>query len=150
MGIELTPEEITAYLQSAPRCILCVSRPGQAPLPLPMWFAWMDGKLFMHTLSSSKKLKHIRAQPEVSCLVESGEQYFSLKALLIIGHCELIDDQAEVQRARERMDESKPLYKQLRPETWPPHLERLYQQPRTLVRITPRSITSWDFAKIKR
>lgn len=149
MGIELSPEEIDAYLLAAPRLILCVSRPGHAPLPLPMWFGWIDRKIYMHTLQASKKVQPIRDNPEVACLVESGEHYFSLKAVLVIGHCDVIDDQDEVRKTQQRINETKPLYKQYRPEQWPPHLTRHYAQPRSLLRVTPKSITSWDFQKIR-
>jgi len=149
MGVELTPDEIDAYMLAAPRVILCVSRPGRAPLPLPMWFGWIDRQICMHTLQDSKKVAPIRANPEVACLVESGEHYFSLKAVLVVGHCDISDDQDEVRRYQRLINETKPLYTQYRPEKWPPHLERLYAKPRVLLRVTPKSITSWDFQKIR-
>jgi len=150
MGVELSAQEIDQYLLSSPRIILCINRPGKAPLPLPMWFGWIDGKIYMHTLQSSKKIQPVRENPEVSCLVESGEEYFSLKALLIIGHCDVIDDQAEVRKYAELITQTKPIYKKYRPESWPPHLQRHYEKPRSLLRITPKSFTSWDFNKIRR
>ncbi|HKI99852.1 MAG TPA: pyridoxamine 5'-phosphate oxidase family protein [bacterium] len=150
MGVELTPAEIDAYLLSAPRAILCVTRDDRPPLPLPMWFGWAEGCIVMHTLASSRKVPHIRRHPEVSCLVESGEDYYSLKAVLVLGHCDVVDDPGEVKRWIERMNESKPLYRQLRPSSWPEHLQRHYAKPRVALVVTPVSITSWDFAKICR
>ena len=149
MGVELSAEEIDAYLENAPRCILCVSRPNRAPLPLPMWFGWVDGQIVMHTLLASKKVGYLRAQPEVSVLVESGEHYFTLKAVLAIGTCTVVDDPTEVRTWIERINESKPLYRKLRPEQWPPHLQRFYEQPRAALLVRPASITTWDFAKIR-
>ena len=149
MGVELSAAEIDAYMLSSRRCILCVSREGRAPLPLPMWFGWVEGQIVMHTLLASKKVAQLRANPQVACLVESGEHYFSLKAVLAIGHCTVLDDQAEVRRWIERINESKPLYRELRPEQWPAHLERFYQQPRAALLVRPHSLTSWDFRKIK-
>src|SRR4029434_11296394 len=88
MAIELSREELDRYLNVAPRGILCVTREGHAPLALPMWFAWVDGKVVMHTSLKSKKVSAVRRHPEVSFLVESGEHYWTLKAALIIGSCE--------------------------------------------------------------
>jgi nitroimidazol reductase NimA-like FMN-containing flavoprotein (pyridoxamine 5'-phosphate oxidase superfamily) len=150
VGVELTTQEIDGFLLSSPRLILCVSRPGHAPLPLPMWFGWLDGKIYMHTLQSSKKVPHLRANPEVACLVESGEHYFTLKAVLIVGRCEVSDDQEQVRYFQRRITETKPIYGQYRPEQWPPHLQRHYAKPRSLLAVTPKSITSWDFSKIRR
>ena len=149
MGVELSAAEMDAYLLSAPRCVLCVSRPGQAPLPLPMWFGWADGQFIMHTLLASRKVAHLRANPQVAVLVESGEHYFTLKAVLAIGACTVVDEPAQVKAWIARMTACKPLYQQLRPEQWPPHLARFYEQPRAALLIRPTSFTSWDFAKIR-
>ncbi len=149
MGIDLQPEELDEYMQSSSRAILCVSRTGRAPLALPMWFAWMDGKIYMHTLLTSKKVQYVRDNPLVSCLVESGGHYYTLKAVLFCGACEVDDEQEQVRRDMERMREVKPLYNDLMAKDLPPHLERLYQKPRAMLKIAPHSITSWDFGKIK-
>jgi nitroimidazol reductase NimA-like FMN-containing flavoprotein (pyridoxamine 5'-phosphate oxidase superfamily) len=149
MGVSLEPHEIDHYMQAQPRAILCVTRPGRAPFAAPMWFAWIDRKVYMHTLLASKKVNYIREEPLVTCVVESGESYYQLKAVLLMGPCEVIDDQAVVRAEIQRMKEAKPLYDALRPQKLPPHLERHYAQPRALLRVTPHSITTWDFSKIR-
>jgi len=149
MGVNLEPHEIEEYMQTQLRAILCVTRPGKAPFAAPMWFAWMDGKVVMHTLLTSKKVDYIRASPLVTCVVESGEHYYTLKAVLLMGHCEVIDDQEIVRAEMERMKAAKPMYDRLRPDQWPAHLERHYAKPRALLRLTPHNITSWDFKKIR-
>jgi nitroimidazol reductase NimA-like FMN-containing flavoprotein (pyridoxamine 5'-phosphate oxidase superfamily) len=150
MGVNLEPHEIDEYMNAQLRTILCVTRPGKAPFATPMWFAWMDRRVLMHTLLTSKKVDYIRAQPLVTCVVESGEHYYTLKSVLLMGPCEVIDDQDIVRAEIERMRQAKPVYNNLRPEQWPSHLERHYAKPRALLRVTPHSITSWDFAKIRR
>lgn len=150
MGIELTPDEIDAHLLAAPRGILCVNREHRAPLALPMWFAWINGRILMTTLLSSKKVATIRKNPQVSFLVESGEMYFTLKAALITGHCEIEEDHDGAWKWIEKIHANKPLYKQLFSEALPPHLTRHYEKPQAVLTITPANITSWDFAKVRR
>ena len=149
MGIELSSPEVDAYMLGSPRGILCVTRPGKAPLALPMWFGWIDGKIVMTTLSASKKMAPIRENPLVSFLVESGEAYFTLKALLLVGNCECEDDPDVVRKWQERIWDNKPMYKEYFPDPLPPHLEKFYTLPRTALLITPSSVTSWDFAKVR-
>ena len=150
MGIELPPAEIDEFMLSASRVILCVSRKDKAPLAVPMWFGWMERKIYISTLLASKKVGYVRENPHVSCLVESGEDYFTLKSVLFMGDCEVIDDQEQARRDWERVFETKPLYKRLFPKELPPHLEKFYQLPRAILRITPQSTTSWDFSKVRR
>ncbi|MCH8074628.1 MAG: pyridoxamine 5'-phosphate oxidase family protein [SAR324 cluster bacterium] len=150
MGIALNQAEIDQYMLSSPRGILCVSRENQAPLALPMWFGWIDGKVMMNTLLTSKKVEPIRRNPQVSFLVESGEAYFTLKALLVIGTCEIIENQDGAENWMRRLQQNKPLYQALIPATWPPHLEQHYAKPHAALVITPSSITSWDFGKVRR
>lgn len=149
MGVTLEPREIDEFMLSRPTAILCVTRPGRAPFATPMWFAWMDGQLVMHTLLTSKKVQYIRDQPLVTCVVEGGEKYLELKAILLMGPCEVVDDQPTVRLEIERMTSAKPLYDTLRAQKLPPHLERHYEKPRALLRVTPKSITTWDFGKLR-
>lgn len=149
MGIALTQPEIDEYMLSSPRGILCVSRGNLAPLALPMWFGWIDGKVMMSTLLDSKKVEPLRRNPQVSFLVESGEAYFTLKALLVMGRCDIVENQDGAGEWMRQLRENKPLYKALIPDAWPPHLERHYSKPQAILTITPSSITSWDFAKVR-
>lgn len=149
MAVTLEPREIDEFMNARPTTILCVTRPGKAPFATPMWFAWMDGQVFMHTLLTSKKVQYVREQPLVTCVVEAGLGYYELKSVLLMGHCDVIDDQEVVRAEMERMRLAKPLYEELRPKELPPHLEKHYAKPRALFRLKPHSITTWDFAKIR-
>ena len=104
----------------------------------------------MNTLLTSKKVEPIRRNPQVSFLVESGEAYFTLKAWLVIGTCEIIENQDGAENWMRRLQQNKPLYQALIPATWPPHLEQHYAKPHAALVITPSSITSWDFGKVRR
>lgn len=150
MGVELSREELNHYLLTAPRAILCVSRGDERPpVALPMWFGWIEGQVVMHTLADSPKVGHIRRHPQVSCLVESGEHYYTLKAVMLQGPCSVSDDPADVQWAVGAINANKPFYNELRPDEWPPHLQRHYAKPRVVLRVSPERIVSWDFAKIR-
>ena len=148
--IALSQPEIDENMLSSPRGILCDTRENLAPLAQPKWFGWIDGTIVMTTLATSKKIEPVRKSPAVSFLVESGEEYFTLKALLIIGNCQVDDDPASAKRWQEAVWENKPIYKELFPDTLPPHLERHYDKPHAALVITPSSITSWNFAKVRR
>lgn len=153
MGIALTDAEIDAFLRQAPTLILAVNRSGRAPLMVPMWFAWHAGAIHLNTALDSRKVACLRADPRVSCLVESGTDYFALKAVFMTGECRINDDQTEVNTEcwSEWLGAVKPLYREcLRRGSMPPHLLRHYARPRATLIVRPRHVTSWDFAKIRR
>ena len=126
MAIELSPAEIDDYLLRSPRIIPCIAREGRAPLALPMWFGGVEGKMLMDTALGSRKISAIRKNPLVSCLVESGEDYFALQAVFIVGQCEIIEDQEERRRLTDLIFETKPVYREQFPKDLPPHPERFY------------------------
>jgi nitroimidazol reductase NimA-like FMN-containing flavoprotein (pyridoxamine 5'-phosphate oxidase superfamily) len=151
MAVTMSQAEIDEMLLNSPNIILCINRKNLPPLPVPMWFGWKDNIVYMHTLAASKKVQHLKANPQVSLLVESGADYFALKSVLIMGKAEVSEDQDVVKQYQAIIDEVKPQYKnQWRPKKYPPQLEKFYQRPRAAIRITPTSITTWDFAKIPR
>src|SRR5258705_1391949 len=148
MGIELSREEIDRYLNAAPRGMLCVTRDGLAPLALRMWFAWVDGKVVMHTSLKSKKVAAVRKHPDVSFLVESGEHYWTLKAALIIGACEIVDDQAGARAWMWRIEGVKPLYRQEPfPKELPAPPPKASPHDSASLVMPPKPFTSWAFAK---
>ena len=149
MGIELSSDELNQYMLKSPRVILCVTREGRAPLALPMWFGWKDQTIYMRTVLASKKVSHIRKNPLVSCLVESGEEYFSLKAALLIGYCEIVDDQERARALEPLVQTTKPIYQDYWPKQMPPHIAKIYQAPMAMLCVRPTSITTWDFSKVR-
>jgi len=151
MAIDLTQREIDEFMLSSPVVILCVAREGRAPLAVPMWFGWADNTIYLNTALASKKVGYIRENPLVSCLVETGRDYYELKSVLLMGRCEINENQAEVNADawREWLHAVKPLYREIYPKILPPHLARFYAEPRATLVIKPYGTTTWDFAKIR-
>ncbi len=151
MGVDLNQAEIDEFMLSSPVVILCVAREGRAPLAVPMWFGWVNNTVYVNTALNSKKVEYIRNNPLVSCLVETGRDYYELKSVLLTGQCTINENQTEVNAGtwKEWLLDTKPLYREIYPHTLPPHLERFYAQPRATLVIAPHGTTSWDFAKIK-
>jgi len=150
MSTRLSPEEIDDFLLTSLRVILGIARPDGAPVLLPMWFTWVEGKLLMDTMAASRKVARLRARPEVTCLAESGRHYYTLKAVRLRGTCRIVDDPARVAGFHDLLVSTKPIYKGLLPERWPPALARRRAQPRVVLEVTPTDIVSWDNRKLRR
>jgi len=151
MGISLSDAELTEFMAAEPTAILCIPRAGKAPLPVPMSFIWHEGKVYMRTASHSKKMAWLRGSPLVSVVVEnSGAHYYELKAVLVMGTCTVEEHPARLEWYAELRNRVKPLYTDRDADELPPHLQRHYARPRALLTVTPHSVTSWDFRKIRR
>ena len=151
MAVDMSQTEIDEFLLGQPTLILCINRPGKAPLPVPMAYGWRDGAAYMHTLAASPKVGLLKRNPTVSLIAEdSGTGYFSLKSVMVEGIAEVSEDPAVVDDYRRIIDETKPHLKSRRPEQWPPQLERFYQRPRAAIKVIAKRYKTWDFDKIPR
>ena len=90
--INMSPEEISAFLRTSKTIILVSNGSNGFPHPMPMWYAVDDNDVvYMTTFSKSQKISNLRADPRVSLLVESGDEYQQLKSVLIYTKVELLE-----------------------------------------------------------
>ena len=96
--IEMSAEEIRAYLDAQKTLIIVGNGRHGYPHPMPMWFAQDDaGCLYCTTFGKSQKVLNWLRDPKAALLVESGEEYAALRGVTIYATCEVIDDVATVQ-----------------------------------------------------
>jgi PPOX class probable F420-dependent enzyme len=143
--IELTPDEVKAFVGAAYTIHLCTHGPHGYPHVVPMWFAVDDDlTVWMTTFRKSQKAANIRRNPKVALLVESGTTYEALKGVLIRGDAALIDDADAVvkilTRVHTRMSGSFP-------EGVEPAL-RAQAQKRVAIKVSTWRVSSWDHAKL--
>ena len=75
----MTEAEIWAFVTDAPTGILTTLRRDGVPVALPIWFACLDGAIYLQT--RGKKLQRIAHDPRASFLVETGHRWVDLKAV---------------------------------------------------------------------
>ena len=96
--IEMSAQEIRAYLDAQKTVIIVGNGRNGYPHPMPMWFAQDDaGCLYCTTFGKSQKVLNWRRDPKAALLVESGEEYAALRGVTIYATCEVIDDVGVVQ-----------------------------------------------------
>ena len=91
--IQMSDDEVRAFLDSSKTIILTSIGPGGYPHPMPMWFGLdPDGSVRMTTFRASQKVKNLRRNPRVSLLAEAGEEYAQLVGVVLYGRAQVIDD----------------------------------------------------------
>lgn len=100
MSVRLTEEEAWQMLDRAHTGIITTLRRDGWPISLPMWFSVVDHKIYMRTLAASKKALRIKRDERACFMVESGEAWKDLAAVVIPVRASLIDpDSDEAKRA---------------------------------------------------
>jgi len=95
MGVTLTEEEAWERLANSHTGIITTLRRDGWPISLPMWFAVVDHKIYMRTLAASKKALRIKHDQRACFMVESGEAWKDLAAVVVPVRASLIDPSGE-------------------------------------------------------
>lgn len=96
--IRMSPEEVRAFLdEQRTAAVATVGRDG-FPHVVAMWYAPTAEALAFWTYAKSQKAVNLRSDPQLTCLVESGEAYNELRGVQIKGRAEIIAGPAEVRR----------------------------------------------------
>lgn len=148
MGIQLTEEESWDFVAKSHTGILTTLRRDGAPIALPMWFVAFDRAVYCTTPSRSKKVQRARLDGRACFLVESGHAWRELKAVMMTGKIDLVEDPSVQARVLEEMARK---YAGLGPdiERAPEATRKHYGGGRTTLRFSPASSISWDNARIR-
>lgn len=142
--IEMTTDEVCAFLEEQRTLQVATNGPGGFPHVVAMWYVLRDGNLVFWTYAKSQKAVNLRRDPRVTCLVESGERYGELRGAQIQGRAELIEDTAAVQRIGEAIYEryTGPLTETTR------QVVTKQAPKRIAVIVHPVAVASWDHRKL--
>lgn len=145
--IRMTPEEVRAYLGAQRRIIVVTIGPDGMPHPLPMNYG-LDaaGRVIMSTFRKSQKVRNVERDPRATLLVESGEGYADLKAVILFAEVEIIDDPEEVRALMNLMKASDTLAGSM--DDGRNEQVRASIAKRVVLRFTPFRTISWDHGKL--
>lgn len=143
--IAMSREELEAFLEEQKTVILTTINRDGTSLPSPLWFVAVDGRLYMNTGAQSDKVRNLRRDDRVSCLVEAGESYYDLRGALIRGRCTIVVDEQEQARARAKIAEK---YAAARPQTGLRPSTTVAAE-RVTLKVPIERVVSWDYAKLR-
>lgn len=135
----LNDEEIKALLEQPLIAKLCSLNPDGTIHIAPVIFKYENGVILIGTQASSRKVRNIRGNKNVSVLIDTSERPF--KAVLIYGQAELDSDNAVAKRAS-IFEKSMPAEQAAK---FAQGLARQYAP--IIIRVTPERMVSFDYAK---
>ncbi|MBX3284891.1 MAG: PPOX class F420-dependent oxidoreductase [Acidimicrobiales bacterium] len=142
--IAMSDEEIATYLERSRTATLATIGAEGLPHLVAMWYAVVDGDIWVETKSRSQKAVNIRRDPRVTVLIEDGETYDTLRGVSFEGTAEIVEDPDALWRVGVSVWEryNGPYTEEMRP------LVEFMLHKRVAVRIRVARTRSWDHRKL--
>ena len=143
-SIVMTEDEVTQFLTEERTATLATVGPSGAPHLIAMWYALLDGQLWFETKAKSQKAVNLRRNPTVSCMVEAGRTYDSLRGVAIEGTARILDDAESIHRVGVGIWER---YNGPYSDEMEPYVAAMMNK-RVVVVIDAQRTRSWDHRKL--
>ncbi|MFE7801012.1 pyridoxamine 5'-phosphate oxidase family protein [Nocardia sp. NPDC057440] len=142
--IVMSESEITDFLERSRIATLATIGLEGTPHLTAMWYALIDGEIWFETKAKSQKAVNLRRDPRITCMVEAGQTYDTLRGVSIEGHAEIIDDADKLYAVGVSVWEryTGPYSEDVRP-----FVEQMLHK-RVAVRLVPDRLRSWDHRKL--
>ena len=90
--IRMTDEEVDAFLRGRNTMNIATHGPDGRIHLVAMWYGFVDGKPAFETYAKSQKVLNLQRNPQLTALVETGEEYDQLKGVELVGEGRITDD----------------------------------------------------------
>lgn len=149
--ITMTPDEVQEFLGTS--TVLQVATTGKDGWPhlAPMWYVMDEGKVVFRSFTKSQKIVNLQRNPNLTVLVESGDDYSQLRGVMIKGTARLVTDPVYVLSIYGGLAAKYPMINDE-----PVHLDAdaleaafgRFAAKNTAVVVEPVKIVTWDHTKL--
>src|SRR5215813_7859227 len=94
--ITMTDAEVSALLAGSRKVQLATINRDGTPHLVTMFYVMLGGQIAFWTYRASQKARNLARDPRVTCLVETGEEYFELRGVQVAGRAWCVEDPAGV------------------------------------------------------
>jgi PPOX class probable F420-dependent enzyme len=142
--ITMADAEVQQFLEE--QRVVNIATIGASGMPhvVAMWFALVDGEIWFETKAKSQKVVNLRRDPRISCLVEAGHTYDTLRGVELEGTAEIVEDPDAIWEVGKSVWER---YNGPYSEEVKPFVEVMLHK-RVAVRVNATRIRSWDHRKL--
>lgn len=141
MDISMTQKELGEFLSKPILARIATVGKNSAPHIAPMWFVYENGTLIISTGRDAAKIKNIKNNPAVAVSIDTTEGGFQSGGVILRGKAELVE--------KDTLEITKKIYKKYLGSLDNPMAKQLLQLPRTVIKLKPQKIFSWDYAKMR-
>jgi len=94
--VTMTEAEVSAMLAGSHKLQLATINRDGTPHLVTMFYVMLGGQIAFWTYRSSQKARNLARDPRVTCLVETGNDYFELRGVQVAGRVRCVEDPAGV------------------------------------------------------
>ena len=94
--VAMTAGEIAAFLAANCKLQLATINRDGTPHLVAMYYTMLGGQIAFWTYRTSQKALNLARDPRLTCLVESGQEYFDLIGVQVAGTARCVEDPAGV------------------------------------------------------
>jgi nitroimidazol reductase NimA-like FMN-containing flavoprotein (pyridoxamine 5'-phosphate oxidase superfamily) len=92
----MTDEEIAAFIDDQSKFQLATINRDGTPHLVTMFAGLVENKIAFWTYRTSRKAHNLARDPRVTCLIETGTDYFELRGLMLYGSARVLTDPNDV------------------------------------------------------
>jgi PPOX class probable F420-dependent enzyme len=152
MGVRLSEDEAWAELDTAHTGILTTLRRDGRPVSLPVWFATVGRNIYVRTPAKTRKVEHVRNDPRATFLVERGEKWIELCAVMVYADVELLEPGDELDAASAAITAKYTGFgmQALGDKKLPDATKEHYAGRSAMLRLTPTErLVTWDNSRLR-
>jgi PPOX class probable F420-dependent enzyme len=90
--MRMTAQEVVAFLEECTRAYVTTNGSDGWPHVVPLSYILLDGQVAFWTDGTSRKVRNLRADDRMGCLMERGDDVGNFQAVQLSGRAEIIDD----------------------------------------------------------
>jgi len=142
--ITMTDDEIAEFVERSRTATMATVGPNGTPHLVAMWFAVLEGEIWFETKARAQKTVNLRRDNRITCMIEDGLTYDSLRGVSIEGTGEIVEDPDSIWKVGVNVWER---YNGPYTEEMKPFVEIMLHK-RVVVRVNPTRTRSWDHRKL--
>ncbi|WP_416983726.1 pyridoxamine 5'-phosphate oxidase family protein [Streptomyces sp. T028] len=142
--IMMSPGELDAFLTTQRTCRVATVSADGAPHVSALWFLWDGSALWLYSVMRSKRWTQLNRDPRVAIVVDTGEEYESLRGVELSGTVEFVGEAPRTGELCAELDAVETLFarKNFGLDAMP------HDGRHAWVRLRPEKVVSWDFRKL--
>jgi len=142
--VAMSADEVAAFLARSRKLQLATINRDGTPHLVTMYYVMLDGRIAFWTYRASQKALNLARDPRITCLVETGNEYFDLRGVQVQGVVQPVENPAEVLQIGRRIAGVMAGTDVPAPDEYVEHTARK----RLGYIVEPARVISWDHAKL--